>query len=241
MSGWNNQLVTLIVLVEEAGGFSGLFGYSPAPGHGNLVLSITSAGGTDPYGNNYPAGATFGDPSVGKTLIDLQGIIHLAGSDGHFVIVLNPEKQAVLIYDDPPGTGQLSVSIAAAAGTDQFGNTFPAGLHWNTVVQNLPTPINGWGVGGHAQYALDALGNLVVSLKDLVPGTTTDGTDLWPPGTLTGAYVVPDNRRVVCYTNATNGDTSAALEFVADGSISCYGIGAGASRADLFATVPVSF
>jgi len=57
-SAWTNQLTNLIILSEEAGGYSGFFGYSPAPGAGNLVISITAAAGTDPSGNAYLQGLT---------------------------------------------------------------------------------------------------------------------------------------------------------------------------------------
>lgn len=58
---WSNTATNLIVLIEQLSGYSGIFGYSPAPGAGNLVLSITAAAGTDPYGNAYRSGvATYG-------------------------------------------------------------------------------------------------------------------------------------------------------------------------------------
>lgn len=60
---WSNDTQTLIVLVEEASGFSGVFGYSPAPGPGNMVSSLSAAAGTDPYGNDYPVGFCVYDQS----------------------------------------------------------------------------------------------------------------------------------------------------------------------------------
>jgi hypothetical protein len=54
-SPWSNQAIALIILTEEATGFSGLFGYSPTVGKDNLVFSVAAAGGTDPYGNVYYA------------------------------------------------------------------------------------------------------------------------------------------------------------------------------------------
>lgn len=59
---WSNQLVSLLIL-SLPGGFTGIFGYSPAPGPGNLVISITNQAGTDPYGNPYPAGIQVGAAS----------------------------------------------------------------------------------------------------------------------------------------------------------------------------------
>lgn len=46
----------LIILQANSTGFSGLFGYSPIPGTGNLVFSISAAAGTDPFDNPYQAG-----------------------------------------------------------------------------------------------------------------------------------------------------------------------------------------
>lgn len=53
--GWQNNVFSLLI-IEGTTGFSGLFVYSPAPGHGNLIGSWAAAAGTDPYGNTYPQG-----------------------------------------------------------------------------------------------------------------------------------------------------------------------------------------
>ena len=55
-SPWSNQAISLIILTEQTSGFSGIFGYSPTVGLGNLIFSISADAGTDPYGNTYPAG-----------------------------------------------------------------------------------------------------------------------------------------------------------------------------------------
>ena len=55
-SPWSNQVVSLLILTEQTGTFSGLFGYSPTAGAGNLILSVSATSGTDPYGNAYPDG-----------------------------------------------------------------------------------------------------------------------------------------------------------------------------------------
>lgn len=76
--GWNNQVVNLIILTEQTTGFSGIFGYSPVIGAGNLIFSVSATAGVDPYGNPYPAGlyATQGEfsgvlnaASIGNTSI----------------------------------------------------------------------------------------------------------------------------------------------------------------------------
>jgi len=46
------------VIIFGTGPNVGLFAYSPTPGAGHLVASITAGPGTDPYGNTYLAGIT---------------------------------------------------------------------------------------------------------------------------------------------------------------------------------------
>lgn len=77
---WSNDATNLMVLVEQISGYSGIFGYSPAPGTGTLVFSLTAVAGTDPYGNAYQAGlTTYG---AGTSInIDAEDIV-LAASNG---------------------------------------------------------------------------------------------------------------------------------------------------------------
>lgn len=58
MSGWSNQEIALLVLSAGLIGFSGLFAYSPTPGAGNLIFSLSASAGHDPFGNLYPVGVT---------------------------------------------------------------------------------------------------------------------------------------------------------------------------------------
>lgn len=49
--GWTEQIPNLVI-IETGTGFTGLFVYDPAPGTGNLIVSIAPPGiGSDPYGN----------------------------------------------------------------------------------------------------------------------------------------------------------------------------------------------
>lgn len=70
---WSNSAQNLIVLVEEISGYSGIFGYSPAPGAGNLVFSLAAAAGTDPYGNTYPNGLSIGSNSTRQIVLNYDG------------------------------------------------------------------------------------------------------------------------------------------------------------------------
>lgn len=210
-----------------------------------IFMAIAPASGTDQFGNTYQAGITAGSPATGSVYIDLMGDINLAGADGAQNIQMSAQNQRILIYNDPAGAGNLALSIAIANGTDQYGNTYPAGVRIFTPAQTMPAMTNGWGIGGHAKYLLDPLGNLVVSFKDLTVGSVADGTTIWAAGSLPAAYAPPNNRRVVCFNDGiktVGGNLEApALEFETDGSVQCYGFAAGATRADLFATIPLGF
>lgn len=222
--GWNESLFPLLI-ITETGGFTGEFIYAPGPGAGNLVFSNTAQGGTDPYGNTYLAGSTWYGPS---------GVINIP-----------PDTAGLLAYAPSAAAGNLSISLAVAAGMDQFGNAYAAGLRWKTTIQTMPAMTNSWNIGGHASYAFDPIGNLVVSFKDLQPGAVADGTIIWGSGAILAAYRPLNNRRVVAYCDqikATGGGFEAcALEFQTDGSVQIFGVAAAATRVDLFASIPLAF
>lgn len=154
----------------------------------------------------------------------------------------------IFFYNGTPATGNLIISIAAMAGTDPYGNTYPQGVAIAAAPQTMPAMQNGWTVAGHAKYMLDPNGNLVLSWKDLQVGTGADGTVIWAAGSLPAGYQPQNNRRLVCYANplavfgAEGSETTGcpALEIEPDGSVQCYGMTA-ANRADLFAVVPLTF
>lgn len=77
------------------------------PGGTTLATSITTAAGTDSFGNAYLAGVTSYAPG---------GVTNIDGG-------------LTLVYAPAPGAGNLVASLAPAAGADQFGNSFPAGLY----------------------------------------------------------------------------------------------------------------
>lgn len=68
--GWNSNVFPLLI-ITASGGFTGLFAYSPGPGAGNLIASVTAQAGTDPYGNAYVAGVAsyaHGTPAINADL-----------------------------------------------------------------------------------------------------------------------------------------------------------------------------
>ena len=55
--GWTEQIPNLIIFTSTSGGFTGLYCYDPAPGTGNLLVSIAAPSvGTDPFGNAVTGG-----------------------------------------------------------------------------------------------------------------------------------------------------------------------------------------
>jgi hypothetical protein len=71
--GWTSQVVIAGLVIIE-GVNDGLFVYNGAPAAGNLIASIASTSGTDPYGNKYLPGVTvyssdlFANFTSGQTL-----------------------------------------------------------------------------------------------------------------------------------------------------------------------------
>jgi hypothetical protein len=152
---WSNQAVALIVLTEETAGYSGIFGYSPGPGPGNLIFSVAARAGTDPFGNSYPAGVSSSIGSFAGTTF--QGTQFLINPSGAF------------FYDQalPPSANTLTASIVPGTGTvtDSAGNIALPGvtsyqapppgssLNWTAVQMvndsitwySAPNETGGWG------------------------------------------------------------------------------------------------
>lgn len=82
---WSSTETNLILLVEEISGFSGIFGYSPSPGLGNLVFSLTAANGTDPYGNVYFKGLNLGNQQGSHFGVDPEGDVFVVNSSNVIV------------------------------------------------------------------------------------------------------------------------------------------------------------
>lgn len=90
------------------------FAYNGPPALGNLILSMAAQAGTDPYGNAYPQGLNVTVGAISGTTI--------TGND----FIINDSGQ--FFYSGTPGSGNLVASVTNGAGTDQFGNSFLAGI-----------------------------------------------------------------------------------------------------------------
>ena len=125
---WSNQLVQIIIL-SLPGGFSGLFGYAPAPGPGNLVISITNQAGTDPFGNPYPAGISVG-PTTGPQ-------VNITG--GNPAVVKFPLNDASF-SSDPAMYGQINIGPPKYAALQIDGPRVPVAAHHDFVEVQLNSP-----------------------------------------------------------------------------------------------------
>jgi hypothetical protein len=103
-----------VIVTAPAGAYAGIFIYSPTPALGNLIGSWAAQAGTDPFGNSYPQGLNVTVGSITGTTFT--GTNFILNSSGFF------------FYNGAPALGTLSTSIAPTAGTDTFGNVYPAGI-----------------------------------------------------------------------------------------------------------------
>lgn len=143
MSGtWSNQRVDLIILQEDVSGFSGIFGYSPSIGAGNLIFSVAAVAGTDPYGNSYPAGIS---SLAGNSTI--QGNNYVLNSNGLFFYNQATTGQTVVTFSSGTGNwvapaGVTSVLAECWGGGGGGANANPVALH-------------GGASGGGGEYAAE--------------------------------------------------------------------------------------
>lgn len=90
-------------------------GIGITPADNPLVSSWASKAGTDPYTNAYPQGFSIGPGSV------FEGTDFIIDSSGAF------------FYQGTPASGNLLISIAPMAGTDDFSNPYRQGLELHAV------------------------------------------------------------------------------------------------------------
>lgn len=142
--GWNNSVFELLIVSAGGGPFTGLFVYSPAPGNGNLIASITASNGTDPFGNGFDAGIV-SYSGLNTAILNASSLSLFAGiteratlSTSHFTVFnssgatiydIDLTRTAQFLYADTGSAvqGALVVSQAQNGGTDQFGNAYVAG------------------------------------------------------------------------------------------------------------------
>jgi hypothetical protein len=104
---WTQSSFPLLI-VTSGSGFTGLFVYSPIPGTGNLLASVTAQAGTDPYGNPYQASITayqLGLPRV-NTRLSAGAVIFNRGAVVNSAAVVGSNDSAALVLS----SGQVNAS-----------------------------------------------------------------------------------------------------------------------------------
>lgn len=139
-SSWSNQRLDLIVLQEAVSGFSGLFGYSPSIGAGNLIFSVAAVAGVDPYGNAYPAGL-----SVTGTSSVITGTDYVVNTAGAFFYSGTPAPANFLTGQNATFDGGNGTWTAAG----------------NCTIGNVTTPVHS-GTGALAMTS-QAAGNMTAA------------------------------------------------------------------------------
>lgn len=116
--GWGGNVFPLLI-ITPSGGFTGLFLYSPRPGTGNLIGSWTAQGGTDPFGNAYPAGMDL----YGTGLTNAGSITASSESmnPGPFLLYGNQNTSAFVFTSSgtftPTANGTVSVGFYGPGGS----------------------------------------------------------------------------------------------------------------------------
>jgi hypothetical protein len=176
----NAGLIQGAEFVVTGGSGTGVFVYSPSPGAGNLIGSWSGMAGTDSYGNSYPAGLN----------------VAVGGITGGDVILNN---NGAFFYSGAPAAGNLIVSIAGTPGTDQFGNTYNAGLNWQLLAS-----------GGLLDA--DQVNAATMTTGTITANTISATSAITASGTITGnRFASPDGSYPVAYV--TPAGSNPALNF----------------------------
>jgi hypothetical protein len=171
--------------------------YSGTPALGNLNAAISPGAFTDPVGNIVPAGSNFGNwGGTGALLnhygIDTSGNTYLCNNAGSTVVFGQSNDGTMLFYSPSAANGNLAISIAPVAGSDTYGNAYPAGLSVNAgIVQGValnastvtanPGPVLVYGNPGTITVYLSGSGNWTAPA-----GVTSVFAECWGGGAAGG-------------------------------------------------------
>lgn len=203
--GWTNQVVQASEVII-AGAPDSLLVYDGTPGPGTLIASITSAGGTDQYGNNLlPGIASYLSPTA--AFLD-GGQLNLGNGAAGAVLLIN--DSGVLEVEGTAGETSFAVTvpIAAALVASEPGS-FPTAETWHAV-----TFANGWagsGAGTNGLFYRATVDGKVHVIGDVSsPGTATAinvaiPSGYWPAVGINMEFSRYDDAGTAHATMGTNG------------------------------------
>lgn len=166
ISPGSGNIVRARIVIITGGAGSGIFVYSPSPGAGNLIGSWAGSGGTDPYGNAYPAGLSVDLGAISGTTISGSVITGSEFEGSQFVL----DDDGLFLYSAPSSSGPLLGSNSGNWAT-QDAAIIAAGGTQMLAYRGYDTPGNGvppaWPGGGAAP---------------IPAGVTLPVISFWPPG-----------------------------------------------------------
>jgi hypothetical protein len=139
-------------------------------------------------------------------------------------------------------TGALGIIVA---GTYKYLFLTSSSLTQIDSWHSVNTLQNGWGFGsgGYFKYRRSLENEIVVAIRNLTPGTVTDGTNVLNAGGIPGIYQPPTFHRRTGWCDAiktVGGNLEPpAFDFAPDGSIQVYGMAIAAIRFDLYTRLPI--
>jgi len=267
MQGPSTWTTSPLIVITSGAPNTGFFVYNGTPALGNPpVFSVTAPGvTTDPYGNTVVNEAVaYGGSREYSQLAN--GAVYFGSLNPSTKLVVNGfvivddvltggTTQPGLEIQSPDVIGAgLSMSGILLAGESVDTTVAPFIQMLGKLLATTPGSTlgfgsaetwhalgamsNGWSVGGHAQYRIMPTGELALSMKDILLGTTfADGTVLWSAANgLRAGYRPANNRRIVAWAP---GNANVAIELETDGSIQCFGFGSVQTRYDLYWSGPI--
>jgi hypothetical protein len=234
---WSNQLVNLLVIAAQKAGYSGLFVYSPAPGAGNLILSIAAVPGTDPYGNAYRpilvAGLASG-PQVQITTssADAAGVEEaqvefptnsaIEAAAGHIlsaVLGSGSAAYATLIIDGPEAVAQgdrviIAMSSSNAGPTSTANGQFIYEAADGTQTVTASFSVAGWTIT--VEYMTGPNGNPVFGWSQWSGSPAGPGSAAGAPPSSGGTSAGSFTGSALSYMQALETDFNATVAAVSD-------------------------
>lgn len=202
---------------------SGIFFYSATPANGNLIGSITPAGGTDSFGNSYLAGVC--SYTTGGAAQIFQGFIELAPSiaavNNNFAASADGRTAGWLILDsgltsnvDSDTVIKLESQLASVTGARYIllfaDTTTVSGVITGPTPGSSPVIPETWhslgnypsGTTTRGRYRLTAEGELEVDIS--LTGTPASGANSFP-NTMPAAYRPAVTKRLIIVQGGTLG------------------------------------
>jgi hypothetical protein len=234
---WNSSSFQLLI-ISAGGGFTGLFVYSPVPGHGNLIASIAAQVSTDPYGDTYQEGIVSYNPGASFVQLNDGGVIMkltggtpsvipaamqvaLAGTGQSLQIssgtVGADGGSLLLLNDSAVSTGPFGPGLQVTDGAD--GNTYDT--ERITLVTTTTVPIN-----STANTVITGLSKPVAAGKYFFRGIFRSKQGIVDVVQKIG-FQGPANNQCVWFYNQSNTTNTTLSEWTGVASLTTVGAGYG--------------